>query len=1136
MPLAIQPELIELSDWTEGWIPDQEPATLMPEGLTAVRNLLPDLGSGTLELRKGFKRVSAAIKQGYTIQSLHPYNRLAGDTQGHYLIAVLSNGIDGVPGNVLVYAIRLDDNTNQLISPSDDNGFGTKTWDSSDARHYGVTIQETFYGGGVGDPMYSWNPDDGWNDDPSVPTDPELLDATTVAAGQRASDYAFKLGDRVLFRDPTGTPTVPSATLKTSGTDTTNTDTYTTASVSPGNSKLMLLAVLASKTAGNGPARKPRVSGCGLTWVEVESVAFGSIASPEARLTVFRAMKAAPSTGVVTMSFSENQGGVAWSMLEIDAMDTSGKQGSGAVPSNRVKTNRVDAATSLAVTMGDFSADSMTVGFFGIKANEAQTAGFGTELSDQGHATPDYRLQAIAHAGQETSVDQSSASSVARAGVGIEVLAGGAGGLLLFEVDDQPGKDRDGIRYKEWKTGKKYERRDDRVSRKASPAGESTYWRSYRCIKTHESGPSNRPGDGGGDWQTYWRQVSLPLPMDTDGNVAQAWNLIPTAPTTNIAMWHGERFWARYDDIEEQVGLSRVIFSAPSKFKKGSDIAELQWDPTKFGFGSTKRDGDGGGYEDFRTGDGDPVTAMRSFGFYGLFWKRHSLHVISGVSRDSWTKRQVADVGCISQTAHTEFAGLVYFMGDQGLFYTDGQVVEPVAGFEKAQEWLRMAVDWDDPDLDVHMWTYDNKVWCAIPTTEGRAADRVIVYEPLNKSFWSLDLAVAAAAVNRLGGIDQLFFAPPTLTGDYSEAVTAWTGTNHESTSTRVIDAVTETNLIVDPSFEPRRITPFVSELNSFDWQTLKETKSKATWVRTDTTYVKVDRTVEAAKRGRTGLVVFFDRDPYVFDSVPDRARPPLIPVPYEGVRLSFADASTGAHNISVFIRRKNWQKNRKVDYTIARFRIGSTDVPSGDHTYTYAGRGWYRMSATYTGSLSARNHGIVIKPRATVHLDKAMCVAGGLVPYFDGDGTDSAIQLAEMEGGEYAMVMQYDHPDVRSQPFDDDGGATYSNRLIAWSLRTAWLPFGVRREERRIRRVWALVKGAANVVLQAFRNYDDATAAFTTEALPTAENSPATYFEGKVMPDSYSIMLSVEGFGGPATVLGAAMDTQLRRAGRYHN
>lgn len=1133
MPITVVPNRIEISTWDKGWMPDQEPSHVPHDGLLAALNLLPDAGSGALQLRKGYKRITSAMAQGYTIQSIHPYNRLAGDTTGSYLIVVMTTKVDATPGNVLVYAVNLVSGAETLISPNDEETppVGTKAWESGDGRHWGQTIQETFYGGGTGDPMYSWNPDDGWDDDPAVPTDPVLVDSTSPAASQRASDYAFQIGDRVLFRDPTGTPTQPQVASLTTGDDDTNGTAYATASISPGNSNLVLLAVVTSKVGGSPP--RPKVSGCGLTFVEIKDVKFNTIASPTQRLTVFRAQKTAPTTDTIDITYSQTVSGCAWSVIEVDDVAT-GNNGANAVQTAKVVSGRADSGTSLSLTMDTMLASSSTIGFFAHAAAEVSAPGAGfTELTDTNHAAPALGLEAEMLEGQDTTVDASWATTSANAGVGIEVLAGGAGGLLLFEIAAVR-KDKD-IRYKTWKSGNKYEKGRDFVSRKASPAGESTYWRSYRCIKTHTADATNRPGDGTGSWTTYWKQVALPLPMDVDGDVAKEWNLIPTAPQTHLAVWHAERLFLRYDDVEEQLGLSRTIFSQPSKPKKGSDISDLFWDPTNFGLTADNEEGDGGGYFDSNTGDGDPITAYADLGPVLLVFKRRSTFAFVGTTKP-FQQRQLSDVGAVSHRAHCRYDNLVYFFSDDGLYVTDGNEAVAVPGNGSIREWLHQAVDFSDPNLDVTMWTHDNRVWISLPTTVGRTPDITLVYDPTLEAFYPLDLQVNAVAVNRKGGIEQMFFAPETKVGTHSGAVMAWTGADNASTSTRIISAVTETNLSTDPSFEARRLSPYGGTLSIHDWQTVMEAKSNTTWVVTHQK-VKQDRTIKAKLRGKLGMELEYDRDPYVFDSAGDaranRARPPEIPVPFEGIYQTITDVDASAHNISMFVRRKNWLKNKTISYANTRFRIDGSELASGDHTYTHVGRGWYRVSATYTGAATPREHAIVFKPRFPVQLDKAMVVDGALVPYFDGDGTDGAGTLYTVEGGEYAMVHQYDHPDVQDQPFDDKGESTYENAAIPWSLQTSWFPFGVARQERRIRRVWALIRGAVTATLSGFKDYRTYSE-HIVEVIPEDENRPVSWLEGKTMPASAAVSFSVEGLGGPVSVLGVAADTEIVRFGRF--
>jgi hypothetical protein len=212
------------------------------------------------------------------------------------------------------------------------------------------------------------------------------------------------------------------------------------------------------------------------------------------------------------------------------------------------------------------------------------------------------------------------------------------------------------------------------------------------------------------------------------------------------------------------------------------------------------------------------------------------------------------------------------------------------------------------------------------------------------------------------------------------------------------------------------------------------------------------------------------------------------------------------------------------------KFLIGST-AHSPD-VETKVGRGWYRLSYTYAGSATPRAHGILVKAWNTVHVDQAMVVDGGLVPYFDGSGGAEAGGHAVVGGGQ-GLILQYDHENANDQ--DDTCEPVYAAEDIGWFARTAWFPFGAKREERRIRKIWALVRGTTTFLMKGFRNYEG-TERFTTSTTSVSDDV-GHYIEGEVgdMPDSYSVSLRVEGDSAPAALHAIAIKTQPRRE-RFHS
>ncbi|NEW58662.1 hypothetical protein GV794_23890 [Nocardia cyriacigeorgica] len=107
-----------------------------------------------------------------------------------------------------------------------------------------------------------------------------------------------------------------------------NAATYTTASYTPGANQLVLVFVSSFSVASIEPPPDPRLTGNGLSWELVTSVAFGSFA--KYRLACFRAMGAAPTAGTLRIDYSSAQGGCAWSVFAYNGAHTGGANGSDA--------------------------------------------------------------------------------------------------------------------------------------------------------------------------------------------------------------------------------------------------------------------------------------------------------------------------------------------------------------------------------------------------------------------------------------------------------------------------------------------------------------------------------------------------------------------------------------------------------------------------------------------------------------------------------------------------------------------------------------------------------------------------------------------------------------------------------------
>ena len=232
---------------------------------------------------------------------------------------------------------------------------------------------------------------------------------------------------------------ITAATLTADVGNTTNGANYATASITPTANNLVLAWVTNTKAS---TPDTPTLSGNGLTWVQVATVTWGTIATPTARTTLFRAMGAAPSTGGVTISFGGlAQTGAAWSIVQFNGVDTSGTNGSGAiVQSVTGRTDNASAAAGLSITLAALgNAANASAGGFSNMVNLATSisAGAGYTVSaGASYATPTTSIRSEWRIPGATtvSVTQSAISNIG--GIAVEVKADLCPGNVVTTTTD----------------------------------------------------------------------------------------------------------------------------------------------------------------------------------------------------------------------------------------------------------------------------------------------------------------------------------------------------------------------------------------------------------------------------------------------------------------------------------------------------------------------------------------------------------------------------------------------------------------------------------------------------------------------------------------------------------------------------
>lgn len=145
---------------------------------------------------------------------------------------------------------------------------------------------------------------------------------------------------------------------------------FVTDPATPTANCLQLLAV-AFVQVTPGTLATPTVTGCGLTWTPVKFVdhypSYG-------RLVVYRAMGAAPTTDVLTITHPVTMTTCAWSLTEYANVDTSGSNGANAIVQSASAT--ITGSTNLGITLGAFASNSnATYGAFAASGSLGEAGG-----------------------------------------------------------------------------------------------------------------------------------------------------------------------------------------------------------------------------------------------------------------------------------------------------------------------------------------------------------------------------------------------------------------------------------------------------------------------------------------------------------------------------------------------------------------------------------------------------------------------------------------------------------------------------------------------------------------------------------------------------------------------------------------
>lgn len=171
--------------------------------------------------------------------------------------------------------------------------------------------------------------------------------------------------------------------------------------------------------------------------------------------------------------------------------------------------------------------------------------------------------------------------------------------------------------------------------------------------------------------------------------------------------------------------------------------------------------------EEFRTNDGDYLTAAKAYGGQLVVTKQRSVHALSGNDPDNFSIREISDqFGCISKRAIAVFNQKCWFLDTKGICEFNGANTDIVS--HKVEETFdAMNIDVAAQLAIMQHVKERNEVWTAIPTNGATYLNTIVVHDYDVGGWWTIE-GVNASALNVFKGA---FNRPTVGFGTYSGTI-----------------------------------------------------------------------------------------------------------------------------------------------------------------------------------------------------------------------------------------------------------------------------------------------------------------------------------------------------------------------------
>jgi len=248
---------------------------------------------------------------------------------------------------------------------------------------------------------------------------------------------AASLAALSLFAPSAALAAISATELTAGGAAGSNIMSATTNSIAPGANRLILAWIV--NHDNNTPIVPTTVSGNGLTWTSVTGASWNfSGGKNHDQMTLYRAMGASPTAGSVTISYSQGQQSISWSIVEFSGVDTSGTNGSGAVKQFIAGMDNAAGPSGLTLTLNlTIGSGNATAGGFGntnaLAASISPGAGY-TAFSEVYVSATQSDLRAEWRPDGNVVVNATQSGSFPMGGIAVEIrAAGGAPALALVK-------------------------------------------------------------------------------------------------------------------------------------------------------------------------------------------------------------------------------------------------------------------------------------------------------------------------------------------------------------------------------------------------------------------------------------------------------------------------------------------------------------------------------------------------------------------------------------------------------------------------------------------------------------------------------------------------------------------------------